>query len=152
MLPATCLLLFGVLSALAPSYSLLLLSRMMVGVGIGGAAVAFSLCSEFLPSSSREFWLVAIEFFWTVSGPPSSIFGPCPSVLFPHSPSLSHSCLDCRRPHPPPSSSGSWPSTLLWTVSDRPIFRTRTASAVASPLLLKPLGTHAAPELGRLSS
>lgn len=59
-------LLFGLLSAWAPYFWMLLVFRLLVGVGLGGAPVILSLCSEFLPSSSRGFWLVFIEFFWTI--------------------------------------------------------------------------------------
>ncbi|CAI5458066.1 unnamed protein product [Closterium sp. Yama58-4] len=56
----------GLLSAWSPTFLTLLVSRCLVGFGIGGASVVFSLCSEFLPSNSRGFWLVFIEFFWTI--------------------------------------------------------------------------------------
>jgi len=57
---------FGVLSALAPNYGLLLLGQLLVGMGIGGVPVAFSLFTEFLPAESRGQQLVAIQCFWTV--------------------------------------------------------------------------------------
>ena len=44
---------FGLLSAVAPSYPLLLASRGLVGFGIGGAPIAFSLLAEFLPANKR---------------------------------------------------------------------------------------------------
>ncbi|CAI5960910.1 unnamed protein product [Closterium sp. NIES-65] len=53
-------------SAWSPTFLTLLVSRCLVGFGIGGASVVFSLCSEFLPSHCRGFWLVFIEFFWTI--------------------------------------------------------------------------------------
>ncbi|CAI5490554.1 unnamed protein product, partial [Closterium sp. Naga37s-1] len=56
----------GLLSAWSPTFLTLLVSRCLVGFGIGGASVVFSLCSEFLPSDCRGFWLVFIEFFWTI--------------------------------------------------------------------------------------
>ncbi|CAI6004135.1 unnamed protein product, partial [Closterium sp. NIES-64] len=56
----------GLLSAWSPTFLTLLVSRCLVGFGIGGASVVFSLCSEFLPSHCRGFWLVFIEFFWTI--------------------------------------------------------------------------------------
>ncbi|CAM6017667.1 unnamed protein product [Sphagnum balticum] len=58
--------LFGMLSAWSPDYWFLLASRAFVGFGLGGAPVVFSLCMEFLPASSRGFWLVFMEVFWTV--------------------------------------------------------------------------------------
>jgi MFS family permease len=57
---------FGMLSAWSPDYWFLLASRAFVGFGLGGAPVVFSLCMEFLPASSRGFWLVFMEVFWTV--------------------------------------------------------------------------------------
>eukprot|EP00850_Spirogloea_muscicola_P001705 SM000006S19470 [mRNA] locus=s6:960709:967754:- [translate_table: standard] len=57
---------FGLVSAWSPSFWILLLCRMCVGFGLGGAPCVFNLCSEFLPPASRGFWLVFIEFFWTV--------------------------------------------------------------------------------------
>lgn len=33
---------------------------------MGGIVVAFSLFSEFLPVQRRGFWMLAIEYFWTV--------------------------------------------------------------------------------------
>eukprot|EP00850_Spirogloea_muscicola_P002236 SM000008S22325 [mRNA] locus=s8:1035212:1042201:- [translate_table: standard] len=57
---------FGLVSAWSPSFWILLLCRMGVGFGLGGAPCVFNLCSEFLPPASRGFWLVFIEFFWTV--------------------------------------------------------------------------------------
>ena len=34
--------------------------------GLGGVPVAFSLFMEFIPTKQRGFWLVVIEFFWTI--------------------------------------------------------------------------------------
>ncbi len=60
-------------SAMSPSYWFLLLTRALVGFGLGGASVIFSLFMEFTPASRRGFWLVFVEFFWTVRPlPPSS--------------------------------------------------------------------------------
>lgn len=39
--------------------------RTLVGVGLSGAPVCFAYLSEFVPSSTRGVWLVAIELFWT---------------------------------------------------------------------------------------
>ncbi|KAG0568457.1 hypothetical protein KC19_6G020900 [Ceratodon purpureus] len=57
---------FGLLSAWSPTYLFLLLARTFVGFGLGGSSVVFSLCMEFLPASSRGFWLVFMEVLWTV--------------------------------------------------------------------------------------
>ncbi|KAL3696732.1 hypothetical protein R1sor_010808 [Riccia sorocarpa] len=57
---------FGLLSALSPSFWWLLLSRALVGFGLGGAVVVFALAMEFLPVKRRGFWLVFLEFFWTM--------------------------------------------------------------------------------------
>lgn len=64
-IPAVFTFSFGLLSAFAPNYGILLLCRMMVGLGLGGVPVAFSLFMEFVPSQKRGFWLVMIELFWT---------------------------------------------------------------------------------------
>jgi len=57
---------FGVCSALSPNYAVLLLGQLMVGVGIGGVPIAFSLFTEFLPNESRGKQLVVIQGFWTI--------------------------------------------------------------------------------------
>ncbi|KAK3244262.1 hypothetical protein CYMTET_46119 [Cymbomonas tetramitiformis] len=56
----------GVLSALAPTYTVLLLCRMLVGFGLGGVPVAFNLFMEFVPTNGRGHWLVLIESFWSI--------------------------------------------------------------------------------------
>lgn len=45
---------------------LLLLSRAIVGFGLAGAPVAFTLMMELLPASSRALWGVLIEAAWPV--------------------------------------------------------------------------------------
>ncbi|CAN8064955.1 unnamed protein product [Agarophyton chilense] len=57
---------FGIASALAPSYPSLLLWRGLVGFGVGGLPVSFSLLMEFLPVSSRGSWGMAISLFWAL--------------------------------------------------------------------------------------
>lgn len=57
---------FGILSAMAPNYSWLLILRTLVGFGLGGAPVAFSLFAEFLPNKTRGISLILIEIFWTI--------------------------------------------------------------------------------------
>ena len=56
---------FGLASAVAPMYWSLLLARALVGFGLGGVPIAFSLFLEFLPSEGRGKWGVVIELFWT---------------------------------------------------------------------------------------
>lgn len=59
-------LVFGVATAFAGSYGTLLLCRLMVGFGVGGAHVAVTLFSEFLPSDKRAMCILLIEVFWAV--------------------------------------------------------------------------------------
>ncbi|GJP32024.1 hypothetical protein CLOM_g16569 [Closterium sp. NIES-68] len=65
---ATALLTFlaALLSALAPSFPLLLLARALVGVGLGGAPVVFSLFLELTPPRARGFWSLTLSLFWTL--------------------------------------------------------------------------------------
>lgn len=44
---------FGMASAVSPSYWALLVSRALVGFGLGGVPIAFSLFLEFLPSAGK---------------------------------------------------------------------------------------------------
>ena len=55
----------ALLSALSPTFLSLLLFRALVGVGIGGSPVVFSLFMEFVPSKQRGFWMVLLSLFWT---------------------------------------------------------------------------------------
>ena len=55
----------GALSAFAPSYAMLLVTRAIVGFGVGGLTVPFDLLAEFLPSSHRGLFLIYVEYFWT---------------------------------------------------------------------------------------
>ena len=70
-------LVFGLLSAIAPSYWLLMLSRGLVGFGIGGVPIAFSLIMEFLPSKSRGIWGMGLAAFWSLG----AIFEACVAML-----------------------------------------------------------------------
>lgn len=56
----------GLLSAVAPSFYVLILFRMLTGFGIGGSSVPFDLLAEFLPESHRGKFLVFMQLFWTV--------------------------------------------------------------------------------------
>lgn len=64
--PAVFTFIAGALSAAAPNFGALLAARGAVGVGLGGAPVAFALFMEFAPSPSRGVALVAVQAFWTV--------------------------------------------------------------------------------------
>ena len=55
----------ALLSAASPSYPSLILLRALVGVGIGGSPVVFSLFLEFVPTRGRGFWMVLLSLFWT---------------------------------------------------------------------------------------
>jgi putative MFS transporter len=65
---STTLVLFSIgalLSALAPTYELLLLARVVAGLGLGGELpVAATLVSEFSPRASRGRMIVLLESFW----------------------------------------------------------------------------------------
>ena len=54
------------MSAFSPSFGFLLFARGLVGFGLGGVPVAYSMFMEFLPSSGRGVWLTVIEVFWTL--------------------------------------------------------------------------------------
>lgn len=59
--------LFGLASALAPSFELLLVLRFLTGIGVGGTLpVDYAMMAEFLPPGRRGRWLVALEGFWAV--------------------------------------------------------------------------------------
>src|ERR687896_2655392 len=59
--------LFGLLSAFAPSWELLLILRFVTGFGLGGALpLDFSLYAEFLPTENRGRNLVILESFWAL--------------------------------------------------------------------------------------
>jgi MFS transporter, putative metabolite:H+ symporter len=58
---------FGLLSAVAPSFEALLALRLCTGVVVGGTlAIDYALFSEFLPPSVRGRWLVLLEGFWAI--------------------------------------------------------------------------------------
>lgn len=62
---AAIITIFGLLTALCTSYVPLLLTRFMVGFGVGGLVIPFDVLSEFVPTSNRGSSLLYIEFFWT---------------------------------------------------------------------------------------
>jgi len=57
---------FGFASSWSPNYYVLIVARALVGFGLGGAPVAFSLFAEYLPAKNRGIPLVLFEVFWTV--------------------------------------------------------------------------------------
>ena len=58
---------FGLASVFAGDFTLLLLLRLLTGVGVGGTLpVDYAMMAEFLPPSRRGRWLVALEGFWAV--------------------------------------------------------------------------------------
>ena len=59
--------LFGLLSALSPSFAALLLFRFLTGLAVGGTLpVDYAMMAEFLPSARRGRWLVGLEAFWAI--------------------------------------------------------------------------------------
>ena len=58
---------FGLLSAFAPNFGILLALRFMTGVAVGGTLpVDYAMMAEFLPARNRGRWLVMLEGFWAV--------------------------------------------------------------------------------------
>ncbi len=55
----------GLLTALSTSYPLLVISRLIVGFGIGGSNIPFDLLAELLPMQQRGSFLIYINYFWT---------------------------------------------------------------------------------------
>eukprot|EP00210_Caulerpa_lentillifera_P009224 g8793.t1 len=57
---------WGFASAFSPNYAALLVFRGLVGFGLGGICVAFSLFLEFVPTQYRGRYAIAIQGFWTI--------------------------------------------------------------------------------------
>lgn len=58
---------FGLASAFATGFEMLLALRFLTGVGVGGTLpVDYAMMAEFLPPARRGRWLVALEGFWAV--------------------------------------------------------------------------------------
>jgi putative MFS transporter len=58
---------FGILSAFAPSFPILLALRFLTGIAVGGTLpVDYALMAEFLPARARGRWLVMLEGFWAL--------------------------------------------------------------------------------------
>lgn len=67
LITVACDALFGLLSALAPNFGLLLMLRFLTGIAVGGTLpVDYAMMAEFLPTKNRGRWLVMLEGFWAV--------------------------------------------------------------------------------------
>lgn len=67
LVTVACDALFGLLSAFAPNFGILLALRFMTGVAVGGTLpVDYAMMAEFLPARNRGRWLVMLEGFWAV--------------------------------------------------------------------------------------
>ncbi|MHC5231918.1 MFS transporter [Brucella sp. LJL56] len=67
LITVACDAIFGLLSAFAPSFGILLALRFMTGVAVGGTLpVDYAMMAEFLPAKNRGRWLVMLEGFWAV--------------------------------------------------------------------------------------
>ena len=65
-LSASILGIAGVASAAAPSFTILLLLRTIVGAALGGTPIAVTLFSEFLPTSRRGSLVLLLQAAWSV--------------------------------------------------------------------------------------
>lgn len=67
LLTVTCDAVFGLASAFAPSFEMLLALRFLTGMAVGGTLpVDYAMMAEFLPPRNRGRWLVWLEGFWAV--------------------------------------------------------------------------------------
>ncbi|KAB2700480.1 MFS transporter [Ochrobactrum sp. Kaboul] len=67
LVTVACDAVFGLLSAFAPGFEVLLVLRFLTGVAVGGTLpVDYAMMAEFLPSKNRGRWLVMLEGFWAV--------------------------------------------------------------------------------------
>jgi VNT family MFS transporter (synaptic vesicle glycoprotein 2) len=58
---------FGLLSAVTPSFGVLLTCRVLAGFGVGGSIPGvFTLAAELLPTLDRGFWLSTVAWWWMV--------------------------------------------------------------------------------------
>ena len=56
---------FGIATGFATNYIQFVLTRFLVGFGVGGLTVPFDILAEFLPTQIRGRYLLLIEYFWT---------------------------------------------------------------------------------------
>eukprot|EP01051_Picozoa_sp_SAG22_P005476 SAG22_NODE_326_length_12283_cov_248.386408_7_plen_292_part_00 len=66
---------FGLVSAAAVNFPMMLVARGLCGFGIGGVPVAFSLMMEFLPADKRGTWGMGVSMFWTVGAMFEALMG-----------------------------------------------------------------------------
>ncbi|MEL4071823.1 MFS transporter [Ochrobactrum sp. GPK 3] len=67
LVTVACDAVFGLLSAFAPGFEVLLVLRFLTGIAVGGTLpVDYAMMAEFLPSKNRGRWLVMLEGFWAV--------------------------------------------------------------------------------------
>ena len=67
LLTVICDAVFGLASAFAPSFEMLLALRFLTGMAVGGTLpVDYAMMAEFLPPRNRGRWLVWLEGFWAV--------------------------------------------------------------------------------------
>ncbi len=67
LVTVACDAVFGLLSAFAPGFGILLALRFLTGIAVGGTLpVDYAMMAEFLPSKNRGRWLVMLEGFWAV--------------------------------------------------------------------------------------
>lgn len=58
---------FGLLSAISPNFTILLVLRFLTGIAVGGTLpVDYAMMAEYLPAKNRGRWLVGLEAFWAV--------------------------------------------------------------------------------------
>ncbi len=58
---------FGLLSAFAPGFIILIVLRFLTGIAVGGTLpVDYAMMAEFLPPKNRGRWLVFLEGFWAI--------------------------------------------------------------------------------------
>lgn len=67
LVTVTCDAVFGLASAFAPNFEMLLALRFLTGMAVGGTLpVDYAMMAEFLPPRNRGRWLVWLEGFWAV--------------------------------------------------------------------------------------